>query len=363
MPVGTRALFASTRLLSRRQYSTAKPLPPLPPQGPQGSGNNSASSNGSGNGDGSAELTGAAKLLADALQEEAAEQAAANSSKKRDTSRDHLVAEQGPIWTGDESTHDAVLRMLVDSHKPSRTGEGIKPNAADERIKAWMKNLDMTPREPIVKNKDDIWLHSTTPLDNPHRTKIPPDQHRPWHATYTGSDQVSSAPQIKYGAWDQKALDNWDNILELKLPPNADGTRKAKVRDARRTHKLLGRLEGAREGSIDYRLGIKDGDATNVGSEGEEDYSTFRGNRQRRGASVLGATKGGASGMRAWDGLIEERIQRAKGGLWVMLYGLTSDAGLFKVNNLRGLPLAKDENERNPFMTTGDFFMYVAESH
>lgn len=334
----------------RRPYSTAKPQPPSPPQnGGSGAGN------GNGNGHDSPELTGAAKLFADALKEEAAEQT--SSAEKRDGSRDHLVADQGPIWTGDESTHDAVLRMLMDSHKPLRTGEGIKPNAADERIKAWMKNLDMAPREPLVKDKDDVSLHSTTPASNPHRTTIPPHLHRPWHATYTGDNQVAAPPQVKYGAIDQHKMEDFDNLLELKLPPNADGTRKAKVRDARKTHRLQGRLEGAREGSIDYRLGIKHGDATNLGAEGEEDYSSFRGNRQRRGASVLGASKGGASGMRAWDGLIEERIQRAKGGLWVMLFRLTSDAGLFKVNNLRGAPLAKDENENNPFMTTGDFFM------
>lgn len=342
MPMGTRALLASTRSLLRRPYSSTRP-----PQHGDGAASTADHS-----------LTGSAKLFADALNEEADEH---SKVPVRDMSRDHLVAEQGPVWTGDESTHDAVLRMLIDSHKPLRTGEGIKPDAADERIRRWMKNLDMAPRAPVVKSKDDpIILHSKISEDNPHRTKIPPHLHRPWHSTYTGDKDMATPAQIKYGNFEQSKTENWDNLLELKLPPNADEKQRAKVREARKSHKLQGRLGNARESSIDYRLGIKDGDATSVGSEGDEDYSTYRGNRQRRGSSVLGASKGGASGMRAWDGLIEERIQRAKGGIWIMLSGLISDAGLFKVNNLRGAPLARDENENNPFMTTGDFFMCVA---
>lgn len=248
-------------------------------------------------------LTGSAKLFADALEEE---------SLGKGNSRDHLVHSQGPIWTGDESQQDAVLRMLVDKYKPLRTGEGVKADASEKRIHNWMKNLDMEPRQPIpgkpsVEEGDGFVVTSSGV--SPHRTKLPPHLHRPWHATYTGDSKVLEAPKIKYGHIVKKArTDNdWDNLLELRLPPNADGSQRAKARDLRKTARLQGRLGNARESAIDYRIGVVDGAVTHVGAE-EEEMEGFAGNRQIRGNSVLGAQRGGASGMRAWAGLVEDRI-------------------------------------------------------
>lgn len=202
-----------------------------------------------------------AKLFADAIEEES-----------RAIDRDHLRHTQGRIWDGDEAVPDAVLRMLVDANKPMRTGQ-IK--SADEKIKGWMKGVKLE-----------------------HRTTIPPEQHRPWHATYTGDTQTIEEPKVKYGTFIRKRAegDALQNILEL---PGLDGKMKKKVKDARRVGKLVKRIGDAKEGALDYRL--------------KSEEEKFEGNRQVRGASVLGAAKGGASGLRAWAGLVEDRIQRAKG--------------------------------------------------
>ncbi len=275
-------------------------------------------------------LTGAAKLFADAI----AEESLASSS----SSRDHLRHIQGPIWNGDESQPDAVLRMLVDAHKPLRSGVGIKHNAADEKIKGWMKGLKLEPR-----------IGSALPPPEPqaqavsHRTTIPSHLHRPWHSTYTGGSKASvQAPKIKYGMFIRKRADGDDlaNLMELQLPPDADGKTRARVKALRRAGKVVRRFDKAREGALDYRLGNE------VGEDGKivED-ETFQGNRQVKGSSVLGTQRGGASGLKAWAGLVEDRIQRAR------------DAGLLKVTTGRGQPIPNDPEARNPHIEIGELLM------
>ena len=145
----------------------------------------------------SQELTGAARLFADALAEERPDGR---------SNREHLRLTQGEIWTGDENQVDAVLRMLVDSHKPLRGGGGLGADTADKKIKSMLKGLKMEPRENMIRaaEKDDA-----TPLEageveqvaeavNPHRTTIPPHLHRPWHATYTGSNsEGAEVPKVR----------------------------------------------------------------------------------------------------------------------------------------------------------------------
>lgn len=254
-------------------------------------------------------LTGSAKLFQDAIEEELHTEA---PIKSLGSTRDHLRLTQGPIWDGDESTPDAVLRMLVDAHKPLRSGEGIKHNAADEKIKGWMKGLKLEPRLPgLAVEEEPPVVEAKAEVVNPHKTTIPPHLHRPWHATYTGETQQDEAPKVKFGMFIKSKADSDLSLLELRLPPNADSKTRSKVRNLRKAGKIVKRVENAREGALDYKLGLGPGEGGQV-VEGDED--TFSGNRQTRGASVLGAQKGGASGLRAWAGLVEDRIQRAKGG-------------------------------------------------
>lgn len=253
-------------------------------------------------------LTGSAKLFAEAAEED----------ERILSTRDHLKQAQGPVWDGEESTHDAVLRMLVDAHKPLRTGEGIQHDTADKKIKRMVKGIDMAPRSNTDGKQETAKEQVVSALVaeeviNPHRTTVPPHLHRPWHATYTGTSQSAETPKVKYGTFIKRRADGdaLTNLLELQLPPNADGKTRARVREARRSQKAMGRFDKAREGAVDYRLGLglDGGQMVEMDDDVDEDGEKFRGNRQVRGSSVLGAQKGGASGLRAWGGLVEDRIQ------------------------------------------------------
>ena len=244
-------------------------------------------------------LTGSAKLLAEA---EAEESIATSSS-----SRDHLRQTQGPVWNGDETQTDAVLRMLVDAHKPLRSGNGVKHDAADDKIKGWMRGLRLEARMG-VPSPSSSEVDAKVEAGAAHRTTIPPHLHRPWHSTYTGGVQTEEVPRVKYGTFIRKNADGdaLANLMELQLPPNADGKMKAKARALLRAGKVVRRFEKAREGAIDYKLGLNIEEGGQI-VEAEEE--TFQGNRQVKGSSVLGTQRGGASGLKAWAGLVEDRIQ------------------------------------------------------
>lgn len=284
-------------------------------------------------------------------------------SSRAGSSRDHLRLTQGEIWTGEESQVDAVLRMLVDAHRPLRTGEALGADTADKKIKGMMKGLRLEPRMPSVQSRGP---QSTAPLvsediagaeaeaERPsHRTSIPPHLHRPWHATYTGASTIEEVdPKIKCGMFIKKRAnaDDLSNILELQLPPGADGKTRSKIREARKSHRKVTRLGSAREEALDYRLSqgageMDDETAMTAGGEGEGDDGTFTGNRQVKGSSVLGAAKGGASGLRAWAGLVEDRIQRAR------------EAGMLTPTQGLGKPIPVDPNAGNPFIERGELFM------
>jgi aarF domain-containing kinase len=125
--------------------------------------------------------------------------------------------------------------MLVDKHKPLRTGDGVKWNSSDEKIKGWMKGLKLEPRlgvgpglKQAVKAEEEEDLHGAAKV-SAHRTAIPPHLHRPWHSTYTGHVETAQTPKIKYGTFIRSRAtgDDLTNILELSLPANLDAkTRK-----------------------------------------------------------------------------------------------------------------------------------------
>ncbi|KAK8844680.1 hypothetical protein IAR55_006529 [Kwoniella newhampshirensis] len=356
LPVHRRvSSFAGRKLFAvRLQSSSGTPHPSTSKSKPTdraASSSNSTLNTTPGAQEAQTSLTGSAKLFADAIAEE-------TLPPPSSSSREHLRLTQGPVWTGDESTHDAVLRMLTDVSKPLRNDGGIKHNAADEKIKGWMKGLNLEPRlgsNTLVTDPeeggdvaDKVSMEST----NPHRTNIPPHLHRPWHSTYTGSKPIDASdhtPSVKYGTFIKKSADgdSLTNLLELQLPPGADAKTRARVKAARKSGKTVRRLDSAREGALDYKLGLglEGGHLVEVGSEGEAGDKTFKGNRQIKGSSVLGAGKGNASGMRAWTGLVEDRIQRAR------------EAGFFKITNGKGMPIPRDPEARNPHIDTGELLM------
>lgn len=332
LPARRRAVALATQRLAcirRNQHAARSPF--LPADDTPSSSKNHDS------------LSGSAKLFADAFEEE--------SQTKAGSSRDHLRLTQGEVWTGDENQVDAVLRMLVDAHKPLRTGTALGHDTADKKIKGMLKGINMEPRirtETVNRSTAETMEEDQAFEQLPsHRTTLPPHLHRPWHATYTGASVYEEeAPKIKYGMFIKKkaSADDLSNILELQLPPGADGKTRSRIRDARRSHKKVARLGTAREEALDYRL------SQGAGEIGEEtimaaEDGTFSGNRQVKGASVLGAQKGGASGLRAWQGLVEDRIQRAR------------EAGLLTPTKGRGKPIPRDPNAGNPYIDGGELLM------
>ena len=196
----------------------------------------------------------------------------------------------------------------MDAHKPLRSGGGNKHNAADEKIKGWMKGLKLEPRigtSPPAPPEAKAEAESGPA----HRTTIPPHLHRPWHSTYSGETRTLEAPKVKYGTFIRRNAngDSLINLMELQPPPNADGKTKAKFRALKKAGKVVRRFEKAREGAIDYQIGLRVGEEGQVVEEGQDE--TFNGNRQIKGRSVLGTQGGGASGLKAWAGLVEDRIQ------------------------------------------------------
>ncbi|KAJ9098316.1 hypothetical protein QFC19_006440 [Naganishia cerealis] len=282
-------------------------------------------------------LTGSAKLLAEALEEEAEESRL--SKTRKGYRRTDRAVDDSPVWTGEENTRDAVLRMLMDTHKPLRSDVVA---TAEQKIKEITRKLDM---EPIIRNNPTIAKQERALMDGLDELEeseqsslrrlsrsiqleqqIPPEEFRPWMAQYIAKDEDTQTPSIFHGKFLNTGPSSSSSLLDRPVISNDPKVRNAE-RQRKRTERTQGRLLGAREGALDYRLG------------GGEGYQT-------RGTSAAGGgVKGGPSGMRAWQNLVEDRIERARGKGWF--------------NNVpgRGKPISRDHDENNPYLDRGEFFM------
>lgn len=241
-----------------------------------------------------------AKLPQDAAREEA--EAEMHASEVRGSrSKLSLLEQQHENWSGEESVQDTVLRMLIDKYKPLRTGiirtadEKLKdapPQIISEithpaRIRTW-KEIANEPLLPAIKG------------------------HKPWHTTFKAPSHVSAS--IKFG-----------NIK----PPSASaktGSIPTDDRTRRTERELLKRkvqaswLTRARESTLDYRLGLRDGS-------------------NRRPAQVNPVT------LKGWQSLVEDRIEKAR------------IAGAFDRIRGRSQPITQTGEERNPFIAREEFLM------
>lgn len=229
------------------------------------------------------------------------------------------------VWTGEESTRDAVLRMLVDANKPLR-GDF---RTADARTKEIVKNIDTSPTirvpgevapEPEVKVKE---LAEAIKAEQ----AIPAADFQPWMAKYVRNESTAT-PQIFYGKFinNVPGSSSMISLLDRKALPS-DPKARQELREKNKSMRNQGRLEGAREGALDYRLG------------GGEGY-------QAKGTSAAGGGRRGApSGMRAWGNLVEDRIERARSNGWF--------------NNVpgRGKPIPTDPEQSNPYTDSTEYFM------
>ncbi|KAJ9099355.1 hypothetical protein QFC20_005756 [Naganishia adeliensis] len=266
----------------------------------------------------SEELTSSAKLLAEAFAEE--EEEARNPKRRRRRTAVDRIADDSPVWTGEENTRDAVLRMLMDTHKPLRSDVVA---TAEQKIKDLTKKLDMEPifrDNTTIKRQEQALMQDLGEEGQPAERsqvarqielerQIPPEEFRPWMAQYIAKDQDTDTPSIFHGKF-------------LSSGPSSRG--KAATKDR----------EDAREGALDYRLG---------GGEGYQGKGT---------SAAGGGVRGGPSGVRAWQSLVEDRIE-----IGIGIVQRARNNGWFNNVQGRGKPIAHDSDENNPYIDRGEYFM------
>jgi DnaJ family protein C protein 28 len=198
------------------------------------------------------------KLFADAEIEE-------NDSELRmmkEKLEQRLKQEQN--WDGEENMQDTVLRMLVDKHKPLRSGP---IRTADEKLKA---NPPKVGGAPVIDYEGNTITQEET-----NSGVI--TEHKPWMTTFkTPSFAVNpSIRAMKPQSASKRS--QLDDVNPVKGP-----TREERLRIAE-----ANRLASARERMIDYRYGgIKEPTATNA--EG---------------------SRSNPKTMKGWNSLVEEKIE------------------------------------------------------
>jgi DnaJ family protein C protein 28 len=204
-----------------------------------------------------------AKLFADAEQEEAE---ARNSTGKPSISQIPQLQSQDENWTGDESIRDAVLRMLVDKYKPMRAGP-LK-TAETKLREAPPKVYTEAYRVDSVERSAQTWQEIA---NKPLLPSV--EGHKPWHTTYKVPSHTSAS--IKFG----------------NLAPASESAPGVVDKGIKKTERVLAkrkeqaeRLTRARESTLDYRLGLKNGD------------------RQL-------AARANPVSMKGWQALVEDKIQ------------------------------------------------------
>ncbi|PVF96304.1 hypothetical protein CPB86DRAFT_775810 [Serendipita vermifera] len=213
-----------------------------------------------------------------------------------------LMQEQN--WNGDENIQDAVLRMLVDKHKPLRSGP---IRTADEKLKANPPKVSGAPAIDYEGQSIPVKGESDGAME----------EHKPWMTTYkTPSFAVHpSIRAMRVSPQSASKRSQLDEVTPVKGP-----TREERLRLAQ-----ANRLASARDNMIDYRYGgIKGTTTTTTTPEGPRTNPKT---------------------MKGWKSLVEERIESAR------------VTGAF--NNLSGAgkPLERDMAESNPFISREEILL------
>lgn len=219
-------------------------------------------------------------------------------------------------WTGEESTQDAVLRMLVDKYK---TRGPIIP--ADERLKRNPPSVAATP------------INLDSNLNKESKSAIAPEDHKPWLTTFK-APSFAVHPAVR----------------AMRLPPQS-ATKPAKLdevdkvkgptREERLRLAQANRLVSAREGSLDYRFGgVKPNSVSHEAKKAANPVS-----------------------VKGWMSLVEERIEvRAILNFTVRSLNyyysqMARQSGAFKNLKGRGKPAEQDIAEHNPFISGEEFLV------
>ncbi|KAJ6617924.1 hypothetical protein B0H10DRAFT_2218092 [Mycena sp. CBHHK59/15] len=257
-------------------------------------------------GAGHGNLSGSAKLFADAAKEEA-EVAPVQP----------IRGLEEPNWTGEERIEDTVLRMLVDRYKPLRTGtiqtaqqklRQAPPRIAEYHIDAPPIGHAATP-PPASTAPQPSGALADAPLLPPG-----PPGHRPWHTEF--KVPAHATPFVRFARFPAPPR----AVTGKGADPDRDRASKA---EKERTLQKVGRLTRARESTLDYRLGLA------AGAKGTN-TATPRVNPVN---------------MKGWTSLIEDKIEQAR------------RAGLFASVNGRGKPIVRTVEESNPFIAREEFLM------
>ncbi|KAF7329000.1 DUF1992 domain-containing protein [Mycena venus] len=246
-------------------------------------------------------LTGSAKLFADAAREEVESESTASPRVPQHP--------EEPNWTGDERIEDTVLRMLVDKYKPLRTGTiqtaEQKLRKSPSRVQQYHPDappLDPAPPPPSSLPPGSSW--ADVPL-------LPGSaDHRPWHTEFKVPEHAKSS--IKFARFPPPS----HSPLRATQAGDLEQTRKTE----KEFNKKLGRIIGARESTLDYRLGLGP-------------------HAKRTGPRANPVS------VKGWTGLIEDRIEQAR------------RAGFFASVKGRGKPITRAPEEFNPFIAREEFLM------
>jgi DnaJ homolog subfamily C member 28 len=196
-------------------------------------------------------------------------------------------------WTGEEPMEHAVLRMLVDKHKPLRTGV---VRTAEEKIRQASPKIVVISPTPATglgstgsatANVADLARYLPGDDEIPAELRAmaakpllqPIEGHRPWHTTYKAPSHATAS--IRVGRFPPPSS------ARPSIPTPTD-ERKVKIqKQAMKRQAQVGRLTQARESMLDYRLSGKD---TQYRSDGQQQY------------------RPNPVSLRAWTSLIEDRI-------------------------------------------------------
>ncbi|EPQ27800.1 uncharacterized protein PFL1_04545 [Pseudozyma flocculosa PF-1] len=308
---------------------------------------------------------GSSKLFQDALLEEG--DPAANKSSASSHPMFHPDPTDVP-WDGEERLQDRVLRMVMDKYKPLR----IAPTEGEDLVDRKLKGVQ-TPTAPGVAPvtpsapSTSLQLDETVADGEKDDRRLPrtPDA-KPWRAVYVRPSHLggTGTPNIYYGQFLQSASSSMAGVqgggvggpssaarqklkeagVKVSQLPLDDPKAMRQIREGVKKLERVNKISRARDGVLDYRLGNRaavfasSSSSSGASADGQEDGAAA----QPKEADQLLAMGGGTRG---WASVVEERIRAAQ------------DAGLFKTNKLRGKPMERDIQERNPFLNSEEFFM------
>ncbi|WFD43980.1 hypothetical protein MPSI1_002645 [Malassezia psittaci] len=260
------------------------------------------------------------KLFRDAMNEEEAENCAEAKSRK-------FLRSSEPVWAGEESIQDTVLRMLEDKYKPLRTSEN--------RLEAERKQLAKVPR-PTVRPP------SAQDQEGANGVLIRRTGNNPWDLFYSANPKKEARVYRSKKSIDVSPIGSEmkQQLSKIGMSPHQlprdDPKAMGKIRESLRSSAKQTRIKSA----VDRSLRYPDQKIANVQTERREDEDEDEG-KDKEGKPLVGVVSA-AKGM---AGIAEMKIEEA------------IRKGTFKQNSLRGKPIPYDSNEGNAHLQREEFIL------